>query len=87
MNAMHTTSRLIWRLLRLRLLLSLPLLLVNTMGKPKKENKPKQMPSHVGLFQKLKQRTQKTNQPIEFMRGNKGNQLIVRSVNRRRMTA
>jgi|TARA_Y100000033_G_scaffold25454_1_gene24050 hypothetical protein len=42
------------------------------MGKPKKENKPKQMPSHVGLFHKLKQRTQKTNQAIEFMRGYKG---------------
>jgi hypothetical protein len=42
------------------------------MGKPKKENKPKQIPSHVGLFEKLKQRTQKTNQAIEFMRGYKG---------------
>ena len=42
------------------------------MAKPKKEDKPKQMPSHVGLFHKLKQRTQKTNQAIEFMRGYKG---------------
>ncbi len=42
------------------------------MAKPKKQPKPKQMPSHVGLFNKLKQRTQKTNQAIEFMRGYNG---------------
>ena len=42
------------------------------MAKPKKKPQQKQMPSHVGLFNKLKQRTQKTNQAIEFMRGYNG---------------
>ena len=36
-----------------------------------KKPQKKQMPSHVGLFQKLKARTQKTNEAIEFMRGYK----------------
>jgi hypothetical protein len=41
-------------------------------GKGHKKPQTKQMPSHAGLFQKLKSRTQKTNQAIEFMRGYKG---------------
>ncbi len=37
--------------------------------KKKDNNKTKQMPDHVGLVQKLRDRRNKTNEAINFMRG------------------
>ena len=34
-----------------------------------KKKKPTQMPNHVGLLQKLRDRKKKTNEAINFMRG------------------
>ena len=34
-----------------------------------KKAKPTQMPNHVGLLQKLRDRKKKTNEAINFMRG------------------
>ena len=36
---------------------------------PNKKAKPTQMPNHVGLLQKLRNRKKKTNEAINFMRG------------------
>ena len=65
MSVMPTTSRLIWRLLIALLLLSLPLLLVNTMFGKKKETKH----PLTEAIKKIKERNQKTQEAIEFMRG------------------
>ena len=37
-----------------------------------KKKNPRQMPSHVGLAQKLRNRRNKTNEAIQFMRGYSG---------------
>ncbi len=36
---------------------------------PDKKKKPTQMPNHVGLYHKIKNRTKQTNEAINFLRG------------------